>query len=1122
MIKHLTLAGLLAILLVSLPPHVAAQTFGEITGTVADTSGAVITGATVVVTNSSTSQERRVQTNETGNYHLPFLVPGTYDITAETEGFKSAARRNLVLQVGDVLRVNFELEVGVVTEFVEVQASSVALQTESTSVGTVIDNQRIVELPLNGRNFLSLVKLSPNVTAEMSAGGQAGDRQGGDRANQPISVAGQRQQFNRYTLDGVENTDVNFNTFIIRPSIDALQEFKVQTGVYSAEYGRATSQINATTRSGSNEIHGTVYEFHRNENLDAAEWLVTGEKNPFIRNQFGFTVGGPLIRNRLFFMSNFEALRDRTTSETRSTVAPARMRAGDFSLAGRDIYDPLTRVFETDAAGNEAAVSADQFPGNVIPQSRLHPISQQLLEFYPDPTIPGDDISIQNYSRDRPSPTSWEQFIQRIDFNENDSSQWFGRFSWGDEFVKRNAAFPQQEGRTTTKVYQMMLSNTRTLTPTIVNEFRAGYNQFQNDQLLHFAYERDVSAELGIPGLNSPVDAAWGTPSIGIGDGLSGFGESTEGPYVNRNHTFQVLDNIAIVRGSHTFKFGGEWSRRRFNQIGNQFPRGSFGFENQATSAPGQADTGFSFASFMIGESRRSERALGIANIQLRQSAAYFYAEDTWKVTPRLTVNLGIRYERTPAWYDKHRGIMNVRMFDPGVGPGGVFEGTQTPIFVRPGEGDVHEGILYHFHDGIPKAVGNDILGRGLVGDDNNDFAPRIGMSWSPTDRWVFRTGLGVFYTQDTGNPVFDMGRNLGGRGRFESNNERPNSNLTDPWAFERASFQCSNWDGVCLGPPYVLGNISSRRTPYVIQWIFNVQRQLTDSVLLEIGYQGSGGHKLQRLRAYNEAVNRFGPDDNRTIQQRSPWGDAYGRIQEVDGSVNSNYHGLSFKLQQRPTKGLTYLVGYTWSKSIDNGSAIRTNGGDRLFPPDSYDLKAERGLSQFHTGQRLVGSILYELPFRSDNGALNAILGGWQLGTILTFSEGTPINVGNIGDRNNTGDGNYPDATGTSPILDNPTQERFWDIGAFDQTNPALSWRPGSVGRNVLISPGTINWDFSAAKNFRITERFGLEFRFESFNFANHPNWNSPSTNIRSSVFGIVQSAGRMRTNQLGLKLIF
>lgn len=402
-------------------------------------------------------------------------------------------------------------------------------------------------------------------------------------------------------------------------------------------------------------------------------------------------------------------------------------------------------------------------------------------------------------------------------------------------------------------------------------------------------------------------------------------------------------------------------------------------------------------------------------------------------------------------------------------------------------------------------------------------------MAYSPTSRWTFRTGIGLFYAKDTTNPVFDMGRNMAGRGLFNSDQERPNSNLSDPWRFQRESFPCRGWSGPCLGPPQVLGGIVGRRTPYVAQWLFNIQRELTQNIALELGYQGNAGHKLERLRTYNQPVLKTGPNDARSIAQRSPW-PAYNRIQEVDGSVNSNYNALSAKLQQRFHHGFTYLVGYTWSKAIDGGSAIRTNSGDNLYPRNTYDLRLERGLSQFHAGRRLVTSFLYELPvgagksFVNHTGVLDKIVGGWQVSSILTFVDGTPQNVANIGDTNAINQlGNYPHATGISPIPASRSVNQFWNIAAFDATNPNLSYLVGNVGRNALLKPGVRQWDFSLVKNTAIREGHALQFRFEAFNFPNHPNWNAPSSDSRTAAtFGRITSARTMRELQFGLKYMF
>jgi len=1103
------------------------QTYGEITGTVTDPSGAVVVNANVIITALATNQVRRFQTSQAGTYTASFLLPGAYSVQVEMTGFKTATRRDVQVQVGTVTRADFSLEVGEVTQSVEVTGTGMLLATETTDVGQVIDNRRVTELPLNGRNYMNLISLSTNVTAEMGAGGAG--TQGGERAQQSFSVSGGRQEFNYYTLDGITNTDVNYNTFIVRPSVDAMQEFKVQTGVYPAEFGRATAQINVATKAGTNDYHAVMFEFLRNDKLDAREWLKSGRKNPFRRNQFGFTFSGRLIRDKLFFMSNFESLHDVKTLEQRANAATTKMRAGDFSGQSRIIFDPATRAFTIDSTGNKKAVSAIPYPGNRIPDAQINPISKKLLEFLPEPTVPGDNI-VSNYKRDAKRPQSWEQFNQRLDWNESERSTWFGRFSWSDEYLGNVAAFETMAGKVLTKLYQGMIANTRTFSPTMVNETRFGYTQFQNDNTTYFSGKRDVSSELGIVGLRAPTRAEWGAPAIGLADGLNGFGEPASGPYISRNHTFQFINNLSWVRGRHSMKFGGEVRRDRFNQFGNLKPRGEFLFQQLATVDPAnRTTTGHSFADYLLGWTQEAARALDPVIAMLRSTSASFFVDDSWRISRKLTMNIGIRYEYAPPWYDKYRALTNVQIFDVGVGPGGLLPGTRVPIFTRPGKGDFYEGVHFRFHDGIPVQVGDDKMGRRLVATDFNDFAPRIGFAYSPTPKWAFRTGLGVFYTQDTGNPRFDMARNLGGRGLFNSSREEPNSNISDPWRFQRSNYICTGWSGECLGPPQVLGNIYGRRTPYMFQWLFNIQRQLSENVAIELGYQGNSGHKLERLRTYNQAIQKTGPNDTRSIEQRQPW-PAYNRIQEVDNVVNSTYHAFNTRLQQRFSHSLTYNFGFTWSKAIDGGSGIRTNSGDRLYPLDSYDLRREKGLSQFHQGRRMVSSIIYELPvgsgkqFLSQTPVVKDVLGGWQIGTILTFTDGSPKNVGSIGDTHSVGSlGNYPDATGLPLIPENRSMFNFWNRSAFDATNPDLTWRAGNSGRNTLTSPGLRNWDFSLIKNTRIREGHRLEFRFEAFNFSNHPNWNTPATDVRSaSTFGRVTSARTMRELQFGLKYSF
>ena len=1105
--------------------QIDAQTYGEISGSVADATGAVIEGATVKVRNTATSQVREVQTNQSGAYDVPFLIPGTYVVRVEKQGFRSAVRNDVLLQVGAVARVDFTVDVGVVTESVEVRGGSALLTTETTAVGTVIENRRIVELPLDGRNYLQMVALSPNVSAEQGLGGEAAARKGGERTSKSIVVAGARAQFNHYTLDGIENTDPSYNLYALRPSIEFLEEFKVETGVYSPEFGRGAVQINVASKAGTNALHGALFEFLRNDKFDAKDYKQVGDKNPFTRNQFGFALGGKLIKNKLFFMSNFETLREEKTLQGLSNVATDRMRSGDFSASGRNIFDPLSRVFSTDAQGNLKAVSAEQFPNNVIPLSRFNLVSLKILEFYPKAATSSDNI-LGNFTRQRPRPITWEQFNQRIDYLESTKSTWFGRLSWGDDDSKEIADFQDQEANILTKTWQAMASNIRTLSPTLVNEFRLGWTQFDNDQKRFYANKRDVTGELGIVGLVSPVPLSWGTPSIGLGLGLTGFGEQGNGPFVGRTSIFQWIDNLSWIHGKHSFRFGGEIRRDRFNETGNAFTRGSFGFGANATQDPARRGvTGHPFADYLLGETLTPTRARTFSNGLLRSLPIAFYAEDTWKATPKLTLTLGVRYENTPPYADKYRGGINVIVYESGVGPDRqLYPNPKVPAQIRSGNGDFNEGLPFRFNDGIPLLTGDSLLGHAMVKRDNNDFAPRVGLAYRLAESWTARAGFGMFYVQDNAEARFDLSRNVGGRSQFTADSEKPNANMSDP--FKNEGGVCSNWSGPCQGPTFTLANNPDRRTPYMVQWLVNIQKQLDKDTVIELGYIGNGGHKLELLRVWNQPVNRIGPSDSRTLLQRSPF-PAYGIIQMVDNHANSTYEGLSIKATRRFAKGLTYLSGFTWSKAMDQGSAIRNNTGDNQFATDNYNFHREHSLSQFHNGRRFVTSVLYDLPLgegkRMASGRVaSKILGRWQAGTILTFSDGTPINVGQLGDTLVIGTPNVPDATGISPIPSDRSPDKFWNIAAFSNADPNLAYRFGNTGRNLLLTPGLAQWDFSMTKTTRIREGHSFEFRYEAFDFINHPNYNPPSADIQSSTFGKITSARTMREMQFGFKYIF
>ena len=1098
---------------------VTAQTLGTITGVVRDASGAVIPGATVTAQNTSTNATREVQSNAAGAYSFAALPPGPYVVKAELQGFRTVTQ-GVELHVEQTVRVNFTLEIGTLSETTEVTGIAPLITTENATVGTVIENRRIVELPLNGRNFLSLVALSPNVSAEFAGAGQAGSRQGGSRSNQQLSISGQRREFNYYTLDGVDNTDVNFNTYILLPSVDALEEFKVQTGIYSAEFGRAASQVNVVTKSGTNQFHGTVFEFHRNDALDSRPYAFSAgqaalPKAPFKWNQYGYTVGGPVWRNKVFFMSNWEGYRDRKQAQNNFSVPLAAWRTGDFSSFSGPLYDPATCTV------SGGARRCATFPGNRIPTNRIHPISQKLLEFYPEPNATGTGASgtVNNYVSQQNRVIDKDQFTQRFDFVQSASSTWLGRYSHSrdDEIspsLKLNGT------KLVNRIHQAMVGNTRTLSPTVVNEFRFGYNSFFNSFGRESAFVRDVTSELAIPGMATIPPEAWGIPRIGLGAGFSAFGDDTEGPYTNRNHVFEIIDNVSWIRGRHSLKVGGALRYDKYNQVGNQFPRGGFQFDGRATgSLTGVVVAGApAFADFLLGYQRLSELSVQLAITEFRAFSRSFYVTDTWRMRDNMTLDLGLRYEYVPPFEDKAGTLINTHMpfFDQG---GPVADLSRHPTLVRIGEGDFYEDFNIRFNPAIQTAR-DGRLGKRLVDDDKLNFAPRVGWAWTPGDRWSIRAGAGMFYMQDTGNPRFDMARNAAGRRQDTSDPLLLNQNWNAPFAGSGTN-PCNTPAGiVCISNHYTLGNEFDRTTPRMVQYLFNVQRELGRNAALEIGYLGSRSTDLERMFDRNEVIP--GPGSTQT---RRPYPE-FTRLQTIGNVAEAKYNSLTAKLTRRLDNGFSALIGYTLSKSRDNGSGIRTLNGDALFPQNSNCFECELGLSIFDVRHRVVSSILYELPFGDgkpflQSGVGAAILGGWQVTNIMSLSSGFPRDPATGNDRANTGSTNRPDAvSGQDPDSGPKTIDQWFNTAAF-VVQPQFAH--GNAVRNSIIGPGIFNFDMSILRNFQLPRNTGLQLRLEAFNTFNQPVWQDPNTSVTSPQYGTINSTRKpMRELQLGVKFTF
>jgi hypothetical protein len=1107
------------------------QTLGEITGQVGDPSGAGVPSSVVTLTNTATNAIRQTNSNQQGLYTFPSVPPGIYNLKIEHPGFKTATSNNVEVQVQQTVRLDLTLQVGDVSQSVEVSATAALLQSENATVGTVVETKSITELPLNGREYLNLVTLAPNVSNLAPPAGQAQSRQGGDRANQSISAGGNRIVYDYFTLDGVVNTDPNFNTYVVLPSIDALQEFKVQTGVYPAEFGHEATQINVLTKSGGNAYHGSLFEFVRNNDFDALPFQFTATKpgvSPFKWNDYGFELDGPIVipklfngRNKLFFMANDEWLVQRQSFQTVYSVPTAAMFGGDFSKLGTIIYDPTTK---------------QPIPNNTIPATQISPFSQKLLKYYNSATLPG---LTANYVQNNASPLNRDGFVLRMDFVESAKSQWTGRYSWGDE-NQATQTINVSGANLLTNYEQYLGSNTRILSPNIVNEARFGYTRFYNSLGATSQYSANIVADLGLPNLVPGPPVTWGIPSVTFsGDGFSAFGDNSDGPYQNQNNTTQFIDNLSWNKGKHSFKFGFEYDRQNFNQLGNQYSRGQYSYSANATQSAAHAG-GDAFAEFLLGDVFQSTVAVAAAQANFQRNNWAAFVDDTWKVTPRLTLSLGLRYELTPPFTDLNNNLFIVHVpqiyFTPQVPQ------ANWPYFVR--QGNCTDPYAASPPISIrwtktPAVCSNGLLPNQLMNTRYHDFAPRFGIAYSADSKTVIRTGFGIFYSQDNANsPYFDLARNLAARVSTLADTGSATTGGV-PFGFNNA-FPSTSGLTVPVGAPYAYSDNPIHHTAYTMQYLFNIQRQFGPSWAVEVGYLGSVSHHMAGFYNQNEGI----PSTVGNAASHLPFGD-FTFIQSVEDMANGEYNSLTAKVDKRFSGGLSLIAAYTHAVSIDDSSGIRVQGYDTLFPQNSYCIRCERGLSAFDTRNRLVVSPLYELPvgkgklLNINNGFANAIIGGWQAGGIFTLQSGIPesLTIGGLDNSLTQSGYDRPTATGASSSVPNGSPAGWYNRAAFVEA-PAGQF--GNVGRDTAIAPGIFSINAEVHKNFVMpyNEHHRLQFRAEAFNILNHPNFGGPNANILAGApipgqpanaphlgFGTITSLASgipMRQLQLGLKYSF
>lgn len=1059
---------------------------GTIQGVVTDASGAVVPNAKVTVTNPGTSVTQAVETNESGFYSIPFLVPGKYNVRADASGFASRELQNLVLDVGATARADFQLGVGAVAESVEVSAAAAILNTETTTVGQVIDNRRVVELPLNGRNYLELAQLTVGVTPSFGS-------RTNDKGN--FAALGARSYQTNIMLDGVDNTSrasggqLGYEAQQVTPSVDAVQEFKVVTNNNSAEYGfRMGGTVLVQTKSGSNDFHGSLYEFLRNDKFAANNFFANAagqDKTVYKRNQFGGTIGGRIIKDKTFFFTSYEGSRIRIGENSLATVPLAARKAGDYSdPEAFPIYDPAS----TRVSGGRTI--RDQFPGNRIPASRFDPVAAQVIALYPDPNLPGATNNFF-FSPSRSSDT--DQYDARLDHNFNASHRAFFRYSrrYFREIDPGPLPLPADGGLWTTVDltsnsyvgnYNALLSST------LNNELRFGYNP--TDSVLDIPWSENLNPSLGIKGIaDMGADNDHGmtrfTPT-----GYAEVGARSFWPNENNLNLLYIADSLLKISGRHVMKFGGEFRRERVFRRAVRFARGQMAFNSDFTDDPNnRARTGDGMADFLLGLA--SGGTVGNANgeVPVSQNWSLFFQDD-WKLSSKLTLNLGVRWDLFKLPVFKEQDTSPVGRFILGA------PGTTDYTFERPAD------------EGDPGGK-----------NDWNNFAPRIGLAYQATPGTVIRTGFGTFFgTPDSFQQAAFWFNGPPDFAEFSF----PSDRLTEPAYVVSQGFPTGLFPSTEVQSNVNINTIpfESRPAQYAMQWFFDLQQRIPFDTVVTASYIGSGTRQMIWNRNIN-SVTEPGPG---ALNVRRPY-PYFNSIGVPQSGGNASYNALGVKAEKRFSRGFTFITSYTWAHNIDTAAGTLDDGTDGLR--NINQINWDRANSSYDIRHNFVGSFVWDVPFGRGraiganwNRALDLLLGGWQLGGIMTFRTGqyfTPTVTGNPANVNGT---NYADRTGDGNL---PSSERsidhWFDVNAFGV--PA-QFTYGNSGRNVLIGPGDRNMDAKIGKNFYFGERWRLEFRTEMFNFTNTANFGNPNATINAVNVGRITSAAPPRVIQFGMKLLF
>ncbi len=1106
-----TSLSILLIWLTSLTVTAFAQVdTGMVVGSVMDQSGAVLAGATTTATNIDTGISTAVKTDSDGNYVITPLKIGRYSISVEANGFQKEIRQNIVLNVQQTIRLDFNLRVGSITQEAVVTGEAPLLDTESASLGDVVSTQQVEQLPLNGRRYTDLATLTAGVAKVVEGPVNGGNTPTNGNAGGTFSVNGTRGDQNNFILDGVDNNSNDNGDVAFLSSVDAIAEFKVQTSNYSPEFGRSGGAvINASTKSGTNQLHGSAWEFLRNDALDARQYFESSDskKAPYKQNQFGATLGGPIVKEKIFFFGDYEGTRIHSARTSFATIPTIAERGGDFSdilgdqigtdVLGRPIYQ--NEIFDPDSTRTVSGTQVrdgfgfDPVTGlpiagqaNIIPSTNLNQLGLNYAALYPDSTNPSGN----NYVVNAPGTNRIDQMDARVDQNLTSKIQLFERFSLSQEHRFQQPVFDgiadgggYNTGNRPLQTRGAVIGMTHVISPNLVNALRVGFNYIHYISNSPTYGQQYPPPELQVPGVpNEP--SINGLTWFGF-NGYHGLGEPLYTPTKMTSQDIQINDTLSWVRGKHVIKLGPQFRFDQFNLLQLGQPRGDLEFSGQFTNDPSNQDsTGNSMADMLLGlpiEARIST----VTVVRNRQHVFGAFVQDTYKATQKLTLDLGVRYDYATPPYDAHNQASN---FDYKTGQ-----------------------IITAGTSGYPEHLAN---------ARHTNFAPRVGFSYSPfqSRAMVIRAGYGRFFTFSeirTGDPL-QINYNL----PFFYEPDFNSDGLTPSVVTLAAGFPAL--DPSLAGNASVTSQEWDPHTAVYDEWNLNIEYQLPGQILISPAYVGTKGTHLQVLRDLNQI-----PTPQPTFDQSLRPFPQYGPFTSIFNQGNSTYHSFQLKVEKRATHGLYFLSAYTFSKSINDQPEICCNAP---WPQDSYNIAAEKGLSDFDNRHRWVTSLDYTLPLgkgqrflTQGGGVADAFFGGWHLGAIITIRSGFPFSPAIGFDPSNTGSNGLtrPDRIGDGS-LPNPSPTLWFNINDFPV--PTCNCF-GNAGKNILEGPGEKSADLALHKFFAITERTNLEFRAEFFNAFNHPVFAQPDpyvTDGEGAAGVITDTVIPQRQIQFALKLQF